>query len=173
MSILIEVESENYGKYNIECIGIVDFYLMSQLMSIDEFFEWTTKYHPVRNFRTHSLIALSTMNDEKLNSEFVRYALFVPSDESNKSWDSSYWCNKHNLGRKKRPLPIGYSNKSIFLWQRVNSSLFTPDYFIEAKCIEDLQINLPEIQSKRDIQRKTFLSDLNPCKSFPLKKISP
>ena len=96
------------------------------------------------------------MNDEKLNSEFIDMLyLFHQMNQINLGIHP-IGVIKYNLGRK-RPLPIGYSNKSIFLWQKSQFKfIYARLFYWNLKCIEDLQINLPEIQSKRDIQRKTF-----------------
>lgn len=165
MSFCIEVESENYGKYISECIGIVDFDVLVKNLSVDDYFKWSSKYHPSHFFKSCSLIPLSKANDKAVNNDLVRFALFVPSDELNKNWDSSIWTTKNNLGKKKRALPIGFSNKIISKWQNVNPSIFTPEYFINATCIEDLQINLPFSNDKIVLEREIFISENNPIKS--------
>lgn len=164
MRFCIEIESDNYGKYISECIGIVDFYSLIKNLSVDDYFNWSSKYHPTKFFTSHSLIPLSIANDQAVNNDLIRFALFVPTCELNKNWDSSFWTNKNNMGKKKRELPIAYTDKKISEWQKVNPSIFTPDYFINATCIEDLQIDLPSSNDKTSFERKFFTLNSTPIK---------
>jgi hypothetical protein len=146
MTIILRNESDNYGTYFSECIGIVDFFQMIKEQSLSSFFE--NKLHPNSFFPSNSFLRLSHTKSKELSLQDIgRFALFVPSDKVNTEWNSKPWTLKHNLGNKKRSLPISVSQKNIDKWLNnpfnENNSL-TPNYFFEAKSITDLQTNIPE-----------------------------
>ena len=146
MSIIQKVVSNNYGSYNLECIGIIDHIVMRKLLTANNFVKWLSDFHPKHVFGSYLGLNLSKIDHPNpIFSGFNRSAIFVPSEDTNSEWDCSFWREKYNLGNRKKRLPIMVSNNSIRQWQRQNlldSNVIMPKYFLEAKSISDLQKDL-------------------------------
>lgn len=143
MSIIKKQNSENYGEYIMECIGIVDFAEMIFKLGAEDYGVWSDEFHPLKFFGSCSLIRLADMDfDDYGLKSTSRCAVFVASEEANKNWDSKYWQEKYNMPIKKVKLPIAKSNNEIAKWQKSNPLYLTPDYFVNSKNLEDLQENL-------------------------------
>lgn len=168
MSIITTVQSKNYSTYNCECIGIIDYTKMIKNFSSSYLTKWSKKFAPKYFFGSFLEVNLSHYNHEDPDfSQYGRTALFVPSESSNKNWDCSFWLDKYPiLGTKKRKLPIAISDAKIKRWQNAkgfDKNLFCPDYFLNAKCITDLQNELSNNNTAIKLNNSDFsyVQDLN------------
>ena len=170
MSIIKKTVSDNYGNYNLECIGIVDHIVMRKILDAHNFVKWISDFHPKHIFGSHMQITLSKIDHpDPIFSGFGRSAIFVPSEDVNQDWDCSFWREKHNLGNRKKKLPIMTSNESIKKWQSKNlldSNIVMPQYFIDAKTITDLQAELFNNHVPLNVSDNDYYFDdlINPVK---------
>lgn len=146
MTILLKTNSEEYGEYYARCIGIVDFPLMLDTMSTDDYFAWSETFHPVKYFSGLSMLRLVERKIELgAKRSIYRVAIFVPVQEDNLNW-------KPKKGKKKK-LPICSNDERIKKWQKSNM-LLTPDYMKKAIEIDDLQKQIKEGDMKISLSKE-------------------
>lgn len=140
--IIESVESEQYGTYNQECIGVLDFPLMADTLDVDEWFSWTEKFHP-KSYRGFSAWGLKHLaNGPK--PEFVErgyniYAVMVPTDRVNPDWSAEGTNYQRQMrGRKIKQLPIAASPQAVLKWQ-MSLSILVPDGFSGFKSLDELK----------------------------------
>ena len=136
--IITELESESYGVYNYEAIGI--FSPRKIVDSIPDSEEsllfitnWMDKYHPRTFFRGFSYISLGDPKDNFSDSVFL-----IPSERANREWKE----RNPEIAKKFKwkELPIGISDKKIEKWQAsLSKELILPDYFLRSNSIEELK----------------------------------
>ncbi len=170
MSIIKTVVSDNYGTYNLECIGIVDHIVMRKALSANYFVQWLSDFHPKHVFGSYMGLTLSKIDyPDPIFSSFNRSAIFVPSEDVNQNWDCSFWREKHNLGNRKKKLPIMIPKEKIRKWQSENlleSKIIMPKYFLNARTITDLQKDLFNHHVPIEVSNSGFYFDdsINPVK---------
>jgi hypothetical protein len=114
MSLVLKTVSDNYGPYFLECIGIIDFNRMIREWELEQWFDWTQKFHPKNYCPSHTMIRLSEIktDDPSLRST-GRFALFVPTDRVNGDWDHKAWKTKHGITSRSKTLPIALSENQV------------------------------------------------------------
>jgi len=141
-SIIETVESEQYGSYHQECIGVIDFPLMAETMEIDDICHWMETFHP-KSYRGFSAWGLRHLVDGP-RKDFVRngfniYALMVPSERVNQDWSSEGTNYQRQSGRyKPKGLPVAATDKKIEAWQS-SLGFLVPEWIYEASTIDHLK----------------------------------
>ena len=161
MPLVYPAESDNYGTYFMECIGVVDFLEIGTKMELDAIMAWTRKFHPVRFFPACCLVKVAEHIDPDNNLKGVnRYAVFVPSKRLNLDWDATFWNTKYQRPNRKTALPIQVSDKDIQRWQSSLPERLVPDYFKKARALEGLQVCLSEAMTPIDANAKAIESKI-------------
>lgn len=133
--IIKQFESECYGKYNYECVGMIRFSLIIDKIGIDEYMRWAEKYHPKNFFRSFSWLSIN--EQDKYSDVFV----FVPTERANLNWFEE---NKDLAKSKKmKKLPIIQKENKVKKWlDSLPDGMLTPDIFKNAKTYEDLMLHV-------------------------------
>ena len=136
--IITTVESENYGSYHLEAIGVFSpknmfNYFPEGEKGVDCMVEWNEKYHPRTFFKCFSFIHLGDPKDNYSDSIFL-----VPSQRVNLEWKE----NNLELAKKfkLKKLPITISDEKIEKWQKtLPQHIILPDYFLQSGSIEEIK----------------------------------
>lgn len=148
--IIIDVKSDNYGTYWMECIGIVDYPAIICSRSLDQLELWFEKFHPHRYFHSVLQKTLHEHHDSQgVLRPGLRIALFVPTHRVNEAWDFNASPYGQRMGGKKRKLPVGHTDKEVIKWQQsLPEGMLTPQWLAGCLTMEDLlaadRVNHPE-----------------------------
>lgn len=136
------VESEQYGPYHQECIGVLDFPRMADTLDVDAWFDWTEKFHP-KSYRGFSAWGLRHLADGP-KADFVErgfniYAVMVPTERVNANWNPEGTRYQRQMrGSKIQGLPIAASAKAVEIWQE-SLSLLMPEGFSDIATLDALK----------------------------------
>lgn len=112
-------------------------------MGVSEYERWYWCYGPVKYFRNFTYITLYEYLDNNGKSLHLdRVAIFVPTKEANKEWDSRNTAYGHAIGdKRKRPFPMSTSIKDIEKWQAsLPAGILMPEWIKECSTLEELRI---------------------------------
>lgn len=143
MPFLHSINSDHYGAYQTLCVGIVDYGRLLRTMGVSEYERWYWCYGPVKYFRNFTYITLYEYLDNNGKSLHLdRVAIFVPTKEANKEWDSRNTAYGHAIGdKRKRPFPMSTSIKDIEKWQAsLPAGILMPEWIKECSTLEELRI---------------------------------
>lgn len=140
--IIEKTESDQYGTYYLECVGILDFPLMAEIMDADEMYAWMEKYHP-RGYRGFSAWGLRLIKngpkEDFIERGFNVYAVMVPTRRVNENWSpEGTRCQRQSGSKKYRYLPVAATCRDVEKWQS-SLSILVPKWFHEANNFDDLQ----------------------------------
>lgn len=141
-SIIETVESEQYGSYRQECIGVLDFPLMAKTMDLDDICNWMETFHP-RSFRGFSAWGLRHLVDGPQKNHVAQgfnvYAVMVPSHRVNLDWSSAGTNYQRQSGQyKPKRLPVSATDADIQKWQS-SLDILVPDWIYQVSTIGELQ----------------------------------
>lgn len=132
---IIEINSDTYGLYWMECVGVVDFLDLIRIKQV-----WLSKFHPTYHFQS---LLMHTLHDHRdaqgKDMHAGRVAIFVASERCNLAWD--YRASKYGqqVGGRKRKLPIAYSEKIIAKWQNsLPQGMLVPEWLTKCRTLDDV-----------------------------------
>ena len=140
--IILPVDSEQYGTYNQECVGVLDFPLMADTLSPEEWVVWADAYHP-RSYRGFSswglkLLAWGSAPDF-VQTGYNIYALMVATQRCNLDWDPSGTRYQAQIRPSKaKRLPVAATDKDVLKWQS-SLSMLLPKHFHAFTNMSELQ----------------------------------
>lgn len=140
--IIERIESEQYGAYYQECVGILDFPLMAETMDLDEVCAWVEKYHPssYRGFSSWGLRLIKNgPKKDFIDRGFNIYAVMVATRRANQNWSSEGTNYQLQAGSyKPKHLPVAATDKDVERWQS-SLSILVPAWFETANSLEDIK----------------------------------
>lgn len=138
--ITISFESDYYGTYWLECVGVIDYLALIKSMPADDYLRWNERFHPTRyflGFSSHTLHQHTDRQGKDLHAS--REVLFVPTARANEAWDFSASAYSKAVSGRKRSFPAAESEKRIQKWQSsIAGNVLTPSWLAQCVSIEDV-----------------------------------
>lgn len=140
--IVERVESDQYGVYYQECVGVMDFPLMAKTMDLDDIQAWMEKYHPksYRGFSSWGLRLIKNGPQKDFVAQgFNVYAVMVATRRANQDWSSEGTNYQRQSGDyKPKHLPVAATDKDIEKWQASMDTL-VPEWFESITTLDALK----------------------------------
>jgi len=106
---IYEATSDSYGKYYKRCVANIRWY--NNGFSIDEYFKWCEKYHPMKMYSNLMMVGSGNPDVEDCYT-----SLYFTLDRDNKNWykenyDSEFAAYLRSNKRRNKQLSGGLSDK--------------------------------------------------------------
>jgi hypothetical protein len=139
--IVVSMNSDYYGTYWMECIGIIDYLALIKSMSAGDFIRWSERYHPAMYFSGFMQETLHEHKDSCGKSLHAgRELLFVPSASANEQWDFNASAYSRAVGGRKRVFPAAESRARILKWQSsISGNALTPQWLVQCQSVDELR----------------------------------
>jgi hypothetical protein len=111
MLMVLTIESESLGSYDVEFIGTVDFFKMMKKSNSTSMAIWADDYHPLVFFNHRCHIV-----EVGYNHTFPILDVYVPTEKSTKDWD--YKSSNYYQRTKKKTFPLLVSYEEIKEWKQ-------------------------------------------------------